>query len=77
MLEGYVPETETVLQDVDDEARAWALAVQRIVKNLRVYNDCHTMIKLVSTVSGRKIIMRDRKRFHYFKNGACSCRDYW
>ncbi|XP_057780830.1 putative pentatricopeptide repeat-containing protein At5g59200, chloroplastic [Salvia miltiorrhiza] len=49
----------------------------RIVKNLRVCDDCHAMIKLVSKVSGRKIVMRDRNRFHHFENGRCSCGDYW
>lgn len=49
----------------------------RIVKNLRVCEDCHTFIKLVSKVYGREIIVRDRTRFHHYKDGLCSCRDYW
>lgn len=49
----------------------------RIVKNLRVCNDCHSMIKLIAKITKRKIIMRDRHRFHHFENGACSCGDYW
>ncbi|KAM5562910.1 putative pentatricopeptide repeat-containing protein [Rosa sericea] len=49
----------------------------RIVKNLRVCNDCHSMIKLIAKITKRKIIMRDRQRFHHFENGACSCGDYW
>lgn len=49
----------------------------RIVKNLRICDDCHTWIKLISQIYKRKIIVRDRKRFHLFKNGACSCMDYW
>ncbi|KAJ1285115.1 hypothetical protein BS78_03G255900 [Paspalum vaginatum] len=49
----------------------------RIVKNLRVCRDCHDYTKLVSKVFNREIIMRDRNRFHHFKGGACSCRDYW
>ncbi|XVF32250.1 hypothetical protein REPUB_Repub17cG0065300 [Reevesia pubescens] len=49
----------------------------RIVKNLRVCEDCHSSIKLISKIYKREIIVRDRKRFHHFKNGSCSCKDYW
>ncbi|PQP99828.1 pentatricopeptide repeat-containing protein [Prunus yedoensis var. nudiflora] len=49
----------------------------RIFKNLRVCGDCHSWIKFVSKVSGREIIARDAKRFHHFKDGLCSCGDYW
>ncbi|CAO1945773.1 unnamed protein product [Urochloa humidicola] len=49
----------------------------RIVKNLRVCRDCHDYTKLISKVFDREIIMRDRNRFHHFKDGTCSCKDYW
>ncbi|KAM0044324.1 putative tetratricopeptide-like helical domain superfamily, DYW domain-containing protein [Helianthus debilis subsp. tardiflorus] len=49
----------------------------RIMKNLRVCGDCHSAIKLISQVTGREIIVRDANRFHHFKDGLCSCRDYW
>ncbi|CAL5395446.1 unnamed protein product [Camellia sinensis] len=49
----------------------------RIVKNLRVCDDCHTFMKLVSKVYQRDIIVRDRTRFHHYKDGVCSCKDYW
>ncbi|OMP01870.1 hypothetical protein COLO4_11506 [Corchorus olitorius] len=49
----------------------------KIVKNLRVCPDCHAVIKLISKITGRKIVMRDRNRFHHFVNGSCSCGDYW
>ncbi|XP_021312284.1 putative pentatricopeptide repeat-containing protein At5g40405 [Sorghum bicolor] len=49
----------------------------RIVKNLRVCRDCHDYTKLISKVFNREIVMRDRNRFHHFKGGECSCRDYW
>ncbi|KAJ6830877.1 putative pentatricopeptide repeat-containing protein [Iris pallida] len=49
----------------------------RITKNLRVCADCHSTIKLISSIYQREILMRDRSRFHHFKNGACSCSDYW
>ncbi|KAJ9184019.1 hypothetical protein P3X46_007803 [Hevea brasiliensis] len=49
----------------------------RIVKNLRVCSDCHSATKFVSKIYNREIIMRDRNRFHHFKDGMCSCRDFW
>lgn len=49
----------------------------RIVKNLRVCGDCHLAIKLISKIFERDIAVRDCSRFHHFKNGACSCKDYW
>lgn len=49
----------------------------RIVKNLRVCQDCHTVMKMISKVYGREIVVRDRSRFHCFREGHCSCRDYW
>ncbi|KAF8775292.1 hypothetical protein HU200_004698 [Digitaria exilis] len=49
----------------------------RIMKNLRVCDDCHVAIKLMSKVTGREIVVRDVSRFHHFKNGNCSCGDYW
>nr|XP_043620038.1 pentatricopeptide repeat-containing protein At1g74630 [Erigeron canadensis] len=49
----------------------------RIVKNLRVCKDCHTVMKLVSKIYRLDIVLRDRSRFHSFTNGYCSCRDYW
>lgn len=49
----------------------------RVMKNLRVCDDCHEVIKLITKVTERKIVVRDRCRFHHFENGACSCGDYW
>ncbi|XVE67530.1 hypothetical protein DITRI_Ditri08aG0168300 [Diplodiscus trichospermus] len=49
----------------------------RVVKNLRVCADCHLAIKLISKVFEREIIVRDQSRFHHFRDGSCSCRDYW
>uniref|UniRef100_A0A2P2NY52 Uncharacterized protein MANES_11G009400 n=1 Tax=Rhizophora mucronata TaxID=61149 RepID=A0A2P2NY52_RHIMU len=48
-----------------------------IRKNLRVCGDCHNATKYISLVTEREIIVRDMHRFHHFKNGACSCGDYW
>ncbi|WCJ23144.1 Tetratricopeptide repeat (TPR)-like superfamily protein [Euphorbia peplus] len=49
----------------------------RIFKNLRVCGDCHTASKFIAQVTEREIIVRDSNRFHHFKNGVCSCGDYW
>lgn len=48
-----------------------------IRKNLRVCGDCHNATKYISLVTGREIIVRDMQRFHHFKDGNCSCGDYW
>lgn len=49
----------------------------RVKKNLRVCVDCHTFFKFVSKIVSREIIVRDINRFHHFKDGSCSCGDYW
>ncbi|KAG6416835.1 hypothetical protein SASPL_124276 [Salvia splendens] len=49
----------------------------RIYKNLRVCGDCHSFTKLISKLTEREIIVRDSNRFHHFKDGLCSCGDYW
>ncbi|KAL4184418.1 hypothetical protein AMTRI_Chr10g930 [Amborella trichopoda] len=80
-LAGYVVDTEMV--SYDKLALAFGLLkiqkgeVIRIVKNLRVCNDCHTYFKLVSKVYRRDITVRDRNWFHHFRGGDCSCRDCW
>ena len=51
--------------------------VIRVMKNLRVCSDCHAALKLISDIVGREIVVRDRNRFHCFRDGACSCKDYW
>ncbi|OIV91656.1 hypothetical protein TanjilG_26509 [Lupinus angustifolius] len=49
----------------------------RVAKNLRVCNDCHAATKFISKIEDREIIVRDVRRFHHFRNGTCSCGDYW
>eukprot|EP00268_Persea_americana_P065486 TRINITY_DN8746_c0_g2_i2.p1 TRINITY_DN8746_c0_g2~~TRINITY_DN8746_c0_g2_i2.p1 ORF type:complete len:651 (-),score=89.64 TRINITY_DN8746_c0_g2_i2:387-2339(-) len=49
----------------------------QVVKNLRVCNDCHLVTKLLSDIYDREIIVRDNSRYHHFRNGSCSCKDYW
>ncbi|PSS05632.1 Pentatricopeptide repeat-containing protein [Actinidia chinensis var. chinensis] len=93
---GYVPDTGSVLHDMDAEEKHYNLAHHseklaiafalmntpegvpiRIMKNLRVCIDCHGAIKYMSEIKNREIIVRDASRFHHFKNGKCSCGDYW
>ncbi|XP_065867101.1 pentatricopeptide repeat-containing protein At3g26782, mitochondrial-like [Euphorbia lathyris] len=94
--EGYTPDTNFVLHDVEEETKekmlyvhseklaivfgllnSGAESVIRIRKNLRVCGDCHTATKFISKVTRREIVVRDARRFHHFKDGACSCGDYW
>ncbi|CAK9168568.1 unnamed protein product [Ilex paraguariensis] len=94
--EGYIAETSSVLQKVDEESKEDMLCghserlaiafgilntkegdVLRIMKNLRVCVDCHNATKFISKIMKREIIVRDVKRFHHFKDGVCSCGDYW
>uniref|UniRef100_A0A2P2JDS2 DYW domain-containing protein n=1 Tax=Rhizophora mucronata TaxID=61149 RepID=A0A2P2JDS2_RHIMU len=49
----------------------------RIIKNLRICLDCHAAIKIISKIVERGIIIRDMNRFHHFRDGVCSCGDYW
>ncbi|KAJ4975041.1 hypothetical protein NE237_008215 [Protea cynaroides] len=93
---GYVPSTNFVLHDIEDEAKEVALSYHserlaiafgiintvpgtpiRITKNLRICGDCHSAIKFISKIVNRVIIVRDIHRFHHFKDGMCSCGDYW
>ena len=93
---GYVPDTQCVMHDVDEQQKAETLCKHseklaiayglistppgtsiRIFKNLRVCSDCHTATKFISKVTGREIVARDANRFHHFKDGLCSCGDYW
>eukprot|EP01018_Ginkgo_biloba_P021727 Gb_04028 [translate_table: standard] len=93
---GYVPDTNFVLHDVEEEEKelilcghseklAIAFGIMntcpgkpiRIIKNLRMCDDCHVVSKLISKIVGREIIVRDANRFHHFNDGLCSCQDYW
>lgn len=49
----------------------------RIVKNLRMCEDCHRTAKIVSQKYEREIYIHDSKCLHHFKDGYCSCGDYW
>ncbi|KAL1361003.1 hypothetical protein HN51_006380 [Arachis hypogaea] len=93
---GYVPQTDVVLYDLDEEEKerillghSEKLAVAfglintakgetiRITKNLRLCEDCHAVTKFISKFANREILVRDVNRFHHFRDGVCSCADYW
>ncbi|KAH9714309.1 DYW deaminase domain-containing protein [Citrus sinensis] len=48
-----------------------------ITKNLKICDDCHIAIKFISKITEREITVRDVNRYHHFKDGICSCGDYW
>ncbi|KAI9094538.1 hypothetical protein K1719_026658 [Acacia pycnantha] len=48
-----------------------------ITKNLKICEDCHVAIKFISKITEREISVRDVNRYHHFKDGLCSCGDYW
>jgi pentatricopeptide repeat protein len=49
----------------------------RIIKNIRICDDCHVFMKFASIAIARQIIIRDSSRFHHFIDGRCSCKDHW
>ncbi|KAK6237406.1 hypothetical protein QUC31_002875 [Theobroma cacao] len=49
----------------------------RIMKNLRICEDCHSFMCGVSQITERVIIVRDNLRFHHFHAGKCSCGNFW
>ncbi|XP_043708043.1 pentatricopeptide repeat-containing protein At5g44230 [Telopea speciosissima] len=49
----------------------------RIVKNLRICEDCHSFMRSVSGITRREIVVRDNMRFHHFRDGLCSCSNFW
>ncbi|KAL5702896.1 Pentatricopeptide repeat-containing protein [Ranunculus cassubicifolius] len=94
--EGYVPKTDYVLHDVEEEQKEQNLSYHSeklaiafgviatppgtpitVFKNLRTCGDCHTAIKFMSKIVAREITVRDSNRFHCFKDGSCSCGDFW
>lgn len=46
-------------------------------KNTRICEYCHIAVKRMSEITKREIIVGDSKIFHHFRDGQCSCGDYW
>jgi len=82
-VEGEEEKKELLCRHSEKLAMAWAMmntapgTTIRITKNLRVCGDCHTATKFISKIRNREIIVRDASRYHHFKDGKCSCGDYW
>ncbi|XP_026413074.1 putative pentatricopeptide repeat-containing protein At2g01510 [Papaver somniferum] len=74
---------ESLMYHSERLAIAYALISTRpgstihVKKNLRACVDCHAAIKLISKIERREIVVRDASRYHHFRNGFCSCGDYW
>ncbi|ESQ52035.1 hypothetical protein EUTSA_v10017960mg [Eutrema salsugineum] len=54
-----------------------ARAPVTVLQNLRICIDGHNTCKMLSLITGRKLITKASKRFHHCENGVCSCQDYW
>lgn len=88
-LSGYIPQAETEEQEQalfehsEKLALSFALISAKkgvpiyIYKNLRICHDCHSAMKIASKVYDREIVVRDRNRFHCFRQGSCSCSEFW
>lgn len=81
---GYLcPENDVLRIHSEKLAMAFGLlntpqaAPIRIIKNIRICDDCHSFMQLVTLVVNREIVVRDGNRFHSFNHGECSCRGYW
>ena len=85
VLHDVEPEDKEHLLNYHTEKLAVAFGIMKIdqgmaiqvTKNLRICRDCHWAFKFISSLYGRKIIVRDANRFHHFQGGRCSCGDYW
>ncbi|KAL6329481.1 hypothetical protein AAG906_021176 [Vitis piasezkii] len=85
VLHDVEPEDKEHLLNYHSEKLAVAFGIMKmdqgmpiqVTKNLRVCSDCHWAFKFISSIYGRKIIVRDGNRFHHFQGGRCSCGDYW
>ncbi|KAL0844278.1 hypothetical protein Bca101_017524 [Brassica carinata] len=47
-----------------------------VMQNMRICHDGHDTCKMLTLITGRELVTRDSKRYHYYKNGVCSCNDY-
>ncbi|XAR72676.1 hypothetical protein NMG60_11019396 [Bertholletia excelsa] len=46
-------------------------------KNIRICEACHRAASKISEITKREIVVGDPKMYHHFRNGRCSCGDYW
>ena len=87
---GYIPDTRRNINEEDNElalcshrkrlAIAYGLykhPVENQFVSSRIFECALIATKCISKVTGREIVARDANRFHHFKDGVCSCGDYW
>ncbi|KAL3034399.1 hypothetical protein AAZX31_02G192000 [Glycine max] len=79
---GYQSETVTALHDVEEEEKELMFNVHSeklaiAFGLITTEPDCHAATKFISKITERVIVVRDANRFHHFKDGICSCGDYW
>ncbi|CAN4083670.1 unnamed protein product [Withania somnifera] len=80
--EGYAPDTSCVLHNVNEDEKENLLCghSKKIAIAFGILNTppgTPYATKFFSNIVKREIIVRDVRRFHHFKNGTCSCGDYW
>ncbi|KAH7435392.1 hypothetical protein KP509_06G062800 [Ceratopteris richardii] len=80
--DGYTPYLDSEFNHSEKLAIAFGLISQpagttiRVVKNLRVCDDCHDAAKAISKLELREIIIKDSYHVHRFRHGSCSCKDF-
>ncbi|XWS30564.1 hypothetical protein CRYUN_Cryun24cG0129500 [Craigia yunnanensis] len=84
---GYIPNMTSVLYDVDEEEKELTLQVhsEKLAVGFAIMHTVpgatihvgFAIIKLISKIVDREIVARDSKQFNHFKDGFCSCGDYW
>ncbi|XP_008797359.2 pentatricopeptide repeat-containing protein At1g19720 [Phoenix dactylifera] len=80
-----IEEEEEETDGIHSEKLAIAFAISnsptvrsiRIIKSVRMCTNCHNACKFISKVYRREILIKDPKCLHHFKDGKCSCRDFW
>ncbi|KAI3933389.1 hypothetical protein MKW98_006748 [Papaver atlanticum] len=78
---GYIPDTKVVLLDMDGEENKVQVLYRHSEKLATMFGlmktSPGTTIRIMKNLRVCEDLVRDRNSFHCFKNGLCSCRDYW
>ncbi|CAN1231422.1 Pentatricopeptide repeat-containing protein At3g46790, chloroplastic [Linum grandiflorum] len=77
---GYVPRTNVVLYDLEPEEKERIVLghSEKLALAFGLVNtNCHEFTKFISKFAGKEILVRDVNRLHRFRNGVCSCGDFW
>ncbi|GKV23361.1 hypothetical protein SLEP1_g33097 [Rubroshorea leprosula] len=84
-LEGYEVDVMTMVSVVSVCADIFCVINGKMVHGLVIRHGFESCLPvqnaildiLISKIGKREIIARDSSRFHHFKDGVCSCGDYW